>query len=64
MIEFANNNAVFSSIKMIFFVNREFYSKINFNSNIISYSLIKKRLLITKIENILNTMQKILNYLI
>ena len=63
MIEFANNNAIFATIELLlFFVNKKFYSRISFSSNFISYVTTKKRFLIVKTKNIIDTMQNIFNY--
>ena len=63
IIEFANNNAIFAIIELSsFFVNKEFHSRMNFLSNFISYVITKKRFLIVKARNIIDTMQNILNY--
>ena len=63
MIEFANNNAIFTTIELsFFFVNKKFHSRMNFSSNFISYVITKKRLLIVKAKNIIKTMQNIFNY--
>ena len=63
MIEFANNNAMFATIELSsFFINKEFHSRMNFFSDSISYVITKKRLLIVKAKNIIDTMQNILNY--
>ena len=63
MIEFANNNAMFATIELSsFFINKKFHSRMNFFSNSISYIITRKRLLIVKAKNIIDTMQNILNY--
>ena len=63
MIEFANNNAIFAFIELLsFFVNKNFYFRMNFLSNFISYVITKKKLLIVKTKNITNTMQNIFDY--
>ena len=63
MIEFANNNAISAIIELsLFFVNKKFYFRMSFSSNSISYVTTRKRLLIVKAKNIIETMQNILNY--
>ena len=63
MIEFANNNAISATIELsLFFVNKKFHSRMSFSSNFISYVTTRKRLLIVKAKNIIETMQNILNY--
>ena len=63
MIEFANNNAISATIELsFFFVNKKFHSRMSFSSNFISYVTTRKRLLIVKAKNIIETMQNILNY--
>ena len=63
MIEFANNNAIFVTTKLLlFFINKKFHFRINFSSNFISYITTKKRFLIVKTKNIIDTIQNIFNY--
>ena len=63
MIEFANNNAISATIELsFFFVNKRFHFRMNFSSDSISYATTRKRLLIVKTKNIIETMQNILNY--
>ena len=63
MIEFANNNAIFAIIELsLYFVNKKFDFRINFALNFISYIITKKRLLIVKAKNIIETMQNNFNY--
>ena len=63
MIEFVNNNVDSSIIELLlFFVNKDFYFRINFSFDFIFYTSTKKRLLIVKIENIIDIMQNIFNY--
>ena len=63
MIEFANNNAIFSITELSsFFVNKEFHSRMSFSSDSISYVTTRKRLLIVKAKNIIDIMQNILNF--
>ena len=43
-------------------MNKDFHSQISFSSNISSYNLIRERIEITKIDNIINRMQKLLKF--
>ena len=61
MIEFVNNNILFSVIFLIlFFMNKSFHSHISFDSNIIEYESIRERLQITWVEDIFNHINKTL----
>ncbi len=61
MIEFVNNNALFSAIFMtFFFMNKSFHSRISFNFNIIEYESIRERLQTARIKNIFDHINKIL----
>ena len=61
MIEFVNNNILFSIIFLIlFFMNKNFHSHMSFNSDIIEYESTCKRLQITQVEDIFNHMNKTL----
>ena len=61
MIEFIHNNILFSIIFLIFFfMNKSFHSHMNFNSDIIEYESICKRLQIIRVEDIFNHMNKTL----
>ncbi len=61
MIEFVNNNILFSVIFLIlFFMNKSFYSHMSFDSDIIKYENIFERLQITWVEDIFNRMNKTL----
>jgi len=45
MIEFADNNALFLVIFMIlFFMNKDFHSRMSFDSDLIEYESIRERL--------------------
>ena len=49
IIEFANNDNVFIFINISFFyINKDIYSRINLNFNIINYITIRKRFNIIK----------------
>ena len=53
--KFVDNNKVLSSIELIpFYINKGFYLRISFSSNLISYKSTRKRLDIAKVENIAN----------
>ncbi len=61
MIEFVNNNVLFSVISLtLFFINKSFHSRMSFDSDIIKYESIRERLQITRVENIFNHMNKTL----
>jgi len=61
MIEFVDNNILFSVIFLIFFfMNKNFHSRMSFNSNIIEYESIRERLQIARVEDIFDHMNKIL----
>ncbi len=63
MIEFIDNNALFSVINMtLFFMNKSFHSHMNFNSDIIEYENIHERLQTAWIKNIFNHMNKTLTF--
>ena len=55
IVDLANNNNVSTFINILFFyTNKEFHSRISFNSNIIDYVITRKRLNIAKVENIID----------
>ncbi len=61
MIEFVNNNVLFSVIFLIlFFMNKNFHSHMSFNSNIIKYESIRERLQTDQVKNIFKQMNKTL----
>jgi len=61
MIEFVDNNVLFSVIFLIlFFMNKNFHSRMSFNSDIIEYESTRKRLQIDRIKNISEQMNKTL----
>jgi len=61
MIEFVNNNILFSVIFLIlFFMNKSFHSRMSFDSDIIEYESIRERLQINRIKNISEQMNKTL----
>ncbi len=63
MIEFVNNNALFSVIFLIsFFLNKDFHSCISFELDIIEYESFRERLQTTKVENISEHMNKTLKF--
>ena len=60
----ANNNNVSTFINILFFyANKEFHSRISFNFNIIDYIIIRKRLDVIKIKDIIDRMQDVLAYI-
>ncbi len=61
MIEFVDNNVLFSVIFLIlFFMNKNFHSHMSFNSDIIEYESTCERLQIDWVKNISEQMNKIL----
>ncbi len=61
MIEFVNNNVLFSVIFLtLFFMNKSFHSCMNFDSDIIKYESTRERLQIAQDKNIFNHMNKTL----
>ncbi len=61
MIEFVNNNILFSIIFLIlFFMNKNFHSHMSFKSDIIEYESTCERLQITQVEDIFNHINKTL----
>ncbi len=61
MIEFANNNALFFVINMIlFFMNKDFHSRISFDSDLIEYESIRERLQTARVKDIFDHMNKTL----
>ncbi len=63
MTEFANNNALFSVIFMIFFfMNKGFHSRMSFDFNFIEYESIRERLQVARVKDIFNYMNKTLTF--
>ena len=61
MIEFVDNNILFSVIFLIsFFMNKNFYSHMSFDFDIIKYESIHERLQINQVKNISEQMNKTL----
>jgi len=61
MIEFVDNNVLFSVIFLtLFFINKNFHSCMSFDSDIIEYESIHERLQIDRIKNISEQMNKTL----
>ena len=61
MIEFVNNNVLFSVIFLIlFFMNKNFHSCMSFDSDIIEYESTHERLQINRVKNISEQMNKTL----
>ncbi len=61
MIEFVDNNILFSVIFLIFFfMNKNFHSRMSFDSDIIEYESIRERLQIAQVEDISDHMNKTL----
>ena len=64
IIEFLNNNRLSEVTKLIFFfANKNFHFCITFKSNDITYNFIRKRLLIVKVENIINIIINIFKFM-
>ncbi len=63
MIEFVNNNALFSVIFSIsFFLNKDFHSRMSFELDVIEYESSRERLQAAKVENISENMNKTLKF--
>jgi len=63
MIEFVNNNALFSVIfSTSFFLNKDFHSRMSFELDVIEYESSCERLQTTKVENISEHMNKTLKF--
>ncbi len=63
MIEFVDNNALFSVIfSTSFFLNKDFHSHMSFELNVIEYESFHERLQTTKVENISEHMNKTLKF--
>jgi len=61
MIEFADNNALFSVIFLIlFFMNKSFHPRMSFDPDIIEYESTRERLQIDRVKNISEQMNKTL----
>ncbi len=61
MIEFVDNNVLFSVIFLIFFfMNKNFHSRMSFDPDIIEYESIRERLQIDRAKNISEQMNKTL----
>ncbi len=61
MIEFVDNNVLSSVIFLtFFFMNKNFHSRISFDSDIIEYESTRERLQIIRVENIFDYMNKML----
>ena len=48
---------------LFFYANKEFHPRISFELNIIDYVIIRKRLDVTKAQNIIDRMQDVLCYI-
>jgi len=63
MIEFVDNNALFSVIFSIsFFLNKDFHPRMSFESDVIEYESSRERLQTAKVENISENMNKTLKF--
>ncbi len=63
MIEFVDNNALFSVIfSTSFFLNKDFHSRMSFELNVSKYESSRERLQTTKVENISEHMNKTLKF--
>ena len=48
---------------LFFYINKEFHSRISFDSNIIDYVIIRKRFNVAKVQDIIDRMQDVLDYI-
>ena len=63
LTKFNDNNNVSSFISIFFFyMNKDFHSWMNFNSNISNYDLTRERIKTEKIDDIVNWIQKLLKF--
>ena len=63
MIIFNNNNNIFSVISLLFFyLNKDFYLHMSFNSDMTIYKFTYKQLQSVRAENIITHIQKFLNF--
>ena len=63
LTKFSDNNNVFSSTSMfLFYMNKDFHSRMNFNSNTSNYDSTRERIEAEKINDIINRMQKLLKF--
>ena len=61
MQEFSDNNNTFSTIKMIlFYFNKDFHSRMSFDSDTTDYKITRQRLEIRKVDDIVKRMKKLL----
>jgi len=61
MIEFVDNNVLFSVIFLtLFFINKSFHSRMSFDSDIIEYESIREHLQIIRVKDIFDHMNKTL----
>ena len=64
MIKFSNYDRLLKVTKLIFFfANKSFYFRMTFKSDDITYNFIQKRLLIVKVENIIDIMINIFKFM-
>ena len=62
-MKFNDNNSISFIINLTFFyLNKKFYSHINFNSNFILYKITRERLKAIKVEDIFLKIKKLLKY--
>ena len=58
MIEFINNNAILLSIgQSVFFLNKDFHSRMSFDSNSTEYEITQARIEVSKAKNIFKHMK-------
>ena len=63
MMKFSDNNNILSAIDLTsFYLNKDFYSRISFDSNFILYKTIRERLKAIKAKNILSKIKELLKY--
>ena len=62
-MKFANNNDVFATTELTsFFINKNYHSRMIFDSNLDDYEITKERLLIKQDEFIVEKMNRIIEY--
>jgi len=63
MMKFSNNSNIFSITSMIFFYfNKEFHSRMSFNSDTTDYKTTHEQLEVRKANDIVIQMKKLLNF--
>ncbi len=63
MMKFNDNSNIFSiTLMILFYFNKEFYSLMSFNSNMINYKTTYEQLEVKKANNIIIWIKKLLNF--